>query len=131
MYIFPRNGPILGQSWICSAFNYSAVTVSSRSNHRKAPMIVLSDAQDDVMNTNAFKNLIVELVRGGCEVERLAYDPPLIVFRNPGGIRCALTRVDNHMHLTLRDDQDLAVDTAPATIRHLTMHQAIQAACAA
>ena len=96
-------------------------------------MIELSDAEDEVMGTAAFKELIVELVRGGCLVERLAYDPPTIVFRNTAGARCALTGVRNDIQLTLHNDRDVARSLAPAPVftLHLTMHQAIQAACGA
>jgi hypothetical protein len=44
------------------------------------------------------KRSIADLVRGGCRVEKIAHDPPVVTFRTPDGARTAL-RLDDDRYL--------------------------------
>jgi len=76
------------------------------------------------MGTAVIKQVIVELVRGGCSVETLLYNPPAVTFRSPTGARRALT--------TEADTYRLSPLEAPGEVLHFpTLREALRAAVAA
>jgi len=76
------------------------------------------------MGTAVIKQVIVELVRGGCRVETLLYDPPAVTFRSPTGARRALTTEADHFRL-------VPVEAPGEVLRFPTLREALRAAIAA
>jgi hypothetical protein len=79
------------------------------------------------MGTAAIKQVIIELIRSGCRVETLLYDPPAVTFRTPTGARCALTTDQDQFRLAHVDEGA----AGEQIVRFPTLSQALRAAIAA
>jgi len=75
------------------------------------------------MSAGTLKQILVELTRGGCRVERLAHDAAVVTFRSPQGVLFALA--SGQSRYELRSD---AADRSPSAVFG-SLHEAIRAAC--
>ena len=73
------------------------------------------------MSAGTLKQILVELTRGGCRVERLAHDPPVVTFRSPRGAQYSLSSGSDSYQLS-------GVEKAPSAVFG-SLHEAIRAAC--
>lgn len=73
------------------------------------------------MSAGTLKQILVELTRGGCRVERLAHNPPVVTFRSPRGERCSLTSGLENYRLSQGEKAQSAIFGS--------LHEAIRAAC--
>jgi class 3 adenylate cyclase len=80
------------------------------------------------VHTAVLKQVITELTREGCFVERLAHDPAIVTFRAPDGSRLALAADDSAFKLAKVLDGPRHFG---AISRHTTLREAIRAAVAA
>lgn len=83
------------------------------------------------MSARMLKQIIIELTRGGCNVETLAHDPPAITFRSPTGTRCALRTDRDTFQLVQRPFGGTENHLAPDGSRFSTLADALRAACRA
>jgi class 3 adenylate cyclase len=80
------------------------------------------------VHTAVLKQVITELTREGCFVERLAHDPAVVTFRSPDGSRLALAADDRAFRLAKVLDGPQRFGSVS---RHGTLREAIRAAIAA
>ena len=80
------------------------------------------------MHTTVLKQVITELTREGCFIERLAHDPAIVTFRSPDGSRLALAADDRAFQLCHVLEGPRRYGTVS---RHGTLREAIRAAVAA
>jgi hypothetical protein len=80
------------------------------------------------VHTATLKQVITELTREGCFVERLAHNPAVVTFRSPDGSRLALAADDRTFKLATVLDGEHRFG---AISRHGTLREAIRAAVAA
>jgi hypothetical protein len=75
------------------------------------------------MSAGTLKQILVELTRGGCRVERLAHDTAVVTFRSPQGVRYALTSDQSRFEL-----RSAGNERSPSAVFG-SLHEAIRAAC--
>jgi hypothetical protein len=80
------------------------------------------------VHTAILKQVITELTREGCFVERLAHDPAVVTFRAPDGSRLALAADDRAFKLATVLDGERRFGSVS---HHGTLREAIRAAVAA
>ena len=75
------------------------------------------------MSAGTLKQILIELTRGGCRVERLAHDTAVVTFRSPQGLRFALAGGQSRYEL-----RSEPIERAPSAVFG-SLHEAIRAAC--
>lgn len=86
-----------------------------------------SRAGSSNVSTSLLKNLIAELTRSGCRVERLSHTPAVVTFRSPDDVQQAVALGDDGFRLWVLEGG------APlnAGSRFGTLGEIVRAACAA